>query len=133
MKMPKVISGATQADADIANALDPPVAGVHVGTAIPGVRHVVIPPDFAARIAAGQDVPGCNYHKIQPVFMVGTGVQVDTVLVVSDAAQTKLAIPAEVSKLPAPLQAQCSALATKLASGTVVVAAALDAQTEAAI
>ncbi len=129
--MAKLITSAVQADADVANALDAPVAGVHVG----GGRHVTIPPDFAAQVASGRDVPGCSYHKVQPVYSVQaldargdpTGpppTQIDTALVVSDAAQAKIVIPAEVANLAAPLRTQAPILQTKLAAGTVVLAVA---------
>jgi hypothetical protein len=109
----KVISGATQTDADIANAMDSPVAGVHVG---PGI-HVVIPEDFAARIAAGQDVAGCNYVRPNPQID-NTGKTTDTLLMVTDAVQAKLVVPAEVSKLSAPLQTAIPALSAKLVTAT---------------
>jgi len=114
----KEISAATAKDAALCNTLDPPLAGCHAG---PGI-HVVIPPDFAARILAGQDVPGCTYARLAPVLDVN-GVQVDTKLRVTDAVQTKLAIPSEISKLTAQQQTDAAALQTKLATAVVVTAA----------
>ena len=47
----------TLADCAAINAAVPPVAGVHVGQG----PHVVIPPDWRGRIAAGEHVAGCSY------------------------------------------------------------------------
>jgi hypothetical protein len=61
--MTKLIeSGATQDDADVCNAIQAPTKGCDAG---PGV-HIAIPPDWLARIKAGEHVPGCTYHALQP-------------------------------------------------------------------
>lgn len=106
----KLIVNATQADADLCNALEPPSSGCNAG----GGVHIVIPPDFAARIAAGQDVPGCTYYK--PAS--------DGSLTVDDRVQSQIAIPAVVNALSAPLQSQAASLVTKLATAVVVVGSA---------
>ncbi len=59
--MNKQLKAATKADVDLLNTIEPPIRGVHVGGGI----HVVIPADWAERIAAGEDVPGCTYAKVQ--------------------------------------------------------------------
>jgi len=111
----KEIAAATAKDAALCNTLDPPLAGCHAG---PGI-HCVIPPDFAARILAGEDVPGCNYARPVPVLDVN-GIQIDTKLRVSGAVQTKLATPSEVQKLTAQQQTDAAALNVKLATAVVV-------------
>ena len=71
------LKSATRADAALLNELEPPIRGVHVG----GGLHVEIPEDWAERIAAGEDVPGCTYARIQA----------DGSLLVSDSVQAELA------------------------------------------
>lgn len=111
--MSKLIqAGATQLDADVCNNIDPPVIGCHAGAGL----HVTIPGDWQARILAGQQVPGCSYHTLQPE--VGTAT-IDA-LVVTSAAVTQVAIPAVVNALSAPLKAQAALLQTKLASAIVL-------------
>lgn len=117
--MTKLIASATQSDADLCNALEPPVPGCNAG----GGLHIVIPPDFAARIAAGQDVPGCTYAK--PAA--------DGSLTVDDRVQVQLAVPAVVNALPAPIQANIAAFNAKLATSVTVTASAQVAQGQAEI
>lgn len=102
----KLIAVATQADADVCNALVPPVPGCNAGGGI----HIVIPPDFAARIAAGQEVPGCSYAHLEA----------DGSLIVSDRVVAQIAVPAVVNALSAPQQAEAAALNAKLATAVVV-------------
>lgn len=109
--MTKVIASATQADANLCNALDPPTPGCNAG----GGVHIQIPPDFAARIAAGQDVPGCTYARLEPQ-VDDTGKPIGTVLAVSDAVQAKAVDANETKKLTAQQQADAAALAAKLAA-----------------
>jgi hypothetical protein len=49
----------TQEEQEVSNLLDPP----HVGTNRGGGVHVTIPPDWQARIAAGEHVPGVHYYR----------------------------------------------------------------------
>lgn len=116
--MPKFIaSGAIQSDADVCNAIEPPSAGCPAG----GGLQLAIPGDWQARIALGQDVPGCTYYK--PI--AGS-------MVVDDLTQARLATPAIVNALSAPQQAQAAALNAKLATATVLASAqAAQAQQEA--
>lgn len=107
------IVAAAQADADICNALDPPVIGTNVG----GGAHVVIPGDWQARIALGQDVPGCQYHRIETAGPFAGG------MTISPVAQVQLATPAVVNALTAPQQTQAAALNVKLVTAVVVSAA----------
>ena len=92
---------AIQLDADICNTVDPPVRGCHAGFGI----HVLIPADYQARILAGEDMPGCNYHRLD-----------SGQLVVSDVAIAQLSIPAVINLLSASLKAEAAILNTKLAS-----------------
>lgn len=104
--MPKeLLNTATQADADLCNAVDPPVLGCPAGAGI----QIVFPVDWQARIAAGQLVPGCTYHQTN-----------SGVLFVSDRAAAQLAIPAVVNTLTAPQQLQAAALNTKLQTAQVI-------------
>ncbi len=57
----KVVLLALQADVNVCNALLPPVKGCNAG----GGTHIVIPSDFAARIAGAQNVPGCSYASLE--------------------------------------------------------------------
>lgn len=101
------IASATPADAALCNQLEPPARGVNVGGGI----HVVIPDDWQARIAAGQDVPGCSYARIDA----------DGSLVVSDVVQAQLAVPAIAQALPAASVADLDTkLAVAVSAGTVV-------------
>jgi hypothetical protein len=100
-----VSSGAVQADADLCNAIDPPVSGCHAGGGI----HVVIPPDFVARIQGGQSVPGCTYYAI-----VSGG------LFVTDRAVSLLGNGPFVSGLLPGQQAQAALLNVKLSTAQVV-------------
>jgi hypothetical protein len=106
--MTKQVVGAIQVDADVCNALDLPKAGAQ-GTR--GIQ-IAIPPDFAARIAAGQEVPGCTYSHIEP----------DGSLYVSDTVQAQLAVPAVVNALPTAQKIEAPLLVTKLATAVVVAA-----------
>lgn len=101
----RITAGAVQLDADTCNAVDAPVQGCHAG----GGLHVAIPGDWQARIAAGQQVPGCSYHAID----------VTGGLTVSDFAIAQLSIPAIVNALPAQLKAQAALLAVKLSTAQV--------------
>lgn len=104
--MAKLIhAGAVQADADLCNIVDPPVSGVHAGHGV----HVVIPGDYAVRIIAGQQVPGCSYYSLQ----FGE-------LTVSDRAVALLSTPSVVNAMTPAQQAQASALNAKLASAVVI-------------
>jgi len=98
----RIAAGAVQLDADVCNAVDPPVRGCHAGAGL----HIDIPADWAARIAAGQQVPGCSYHTLA----------LDGSLVVSDTAIAQVAKPAVSNALPAPLKAEAPLLVTKLAT-----------------
>lgn len=101
-----ITSGAAQADADVCNALSPPTKGCSAG----GGLHIVIPLDWQARIAAGQDVPGCTHVHLEQ----------DGSLYVDDRAQLQLATPSAVNALTAAQQLQAAALSTKLAAVVVV-------------
>lgn len=102
---------------DVCNALVPPTQGCSAGA-----LRLNIPVDFAARIATGQQVPGCTYASLQPATDAG-GLPL-TVLAVSDQIQAQLAIPAVVNALSAPLQTQAAALTTALQTAVVVTAQA---------
>lgn len=105
--MTKVIVSATPADVQLCNQLEPPVAGCPAGGGI----HVVVPDDWQAWIAAGQDVPGCSYARIDA----------DGSLIVTDVVQAQLAIPAVAQALPAATVADLDAkLAVAVSAGTVV-------------
>lgn len=110
----KQIEIAAQADADVCNALDPPKIGAQAGGGI----HVAISPDFAARIALGQEVPGCTYSHVES----------DGSLYVSPQVQAQIAIPAVVNGLTPQLQIESAALITKLAAAVVVSAQVASAQ-----
>jgi hypothetical protein len=91
--MSKLIAVGTTDEVSICLALEPPKAGVPVG----GGLHVVIPPDYAARIAAGQKVAGCTYASIEPD---GSLVVTDTVIAkLSDTNATKDLDPVKVTAL----------------------------------
>ncbi len=112
MKMPKFIaSGAAQADADLCNVVDAPARGCNTSLGL----QIIIPPDWQARIAAGQVVPGCTYHALQQEGPVG-GPFVNDALVVTDRAAAQLALPAVINALTLQQQTQAAALNTKLAS-----------------
>lgn len=107
----KNVAGAIQADANVCNALELPVKGVHAG----GGLHLVIPPDFTTRITLGQDVPGCTYSRVE----------VDATMFVDDRVQALIAIPAIVNALSSPLQLQAALLITKLALAVAVTGSAI--------
>jgi hypothetical protein len=92
----------TKADVDTLNAIDPPTRGTHRGSG----RHVTIPDDWADRIARGEDVPGCTYHRL-PVDREGeideaTGETIGPpVLTVSDRAAALLDDPGQRAKVGA--------------------------------
>lgn len=90
----------TLADCAQINAVVAPTAGVPVGQG----PHVVIPPDWAARIAAGQHVPGCSY-------------------VLPDAAGNVHIDPVLLAKLNASGKAAGIAISAKLAVAVPVVIA----------
>ncbi len=73
------LKAATKADVDLLNSIEPPTKGVHVGAGI----HVEIPDDWAERIAAGEDIPGCTYARVQE----------DGSLLVDETVQAELAKP----------------------------------------
>jgi hypothetical protein len=77
--MNKLIQAATRTDVALLNTIEPPQKGEHVG----GGVHVVIPDDWADRIASGEDVPGCTYAKLEA----------DGSLLVDDRVQVELAKP----------------------------------------
>lgn len=104
--MTKSVTSAVQGDADVCNALSPPTKGCHAGSGI----HIVIPSDWQARIAAGQEVPGCSYAHLEP----------DGSLFVDANVNAKIAVPANINALSAPLQAEAAALQAKLATATVI-------------
>lgn len=106
----KRIAAAVQVDADLCNALDPPVIGTHIGAGI----HVTIPGDWQARILAGQDVLGCQYHRIETAGPFAGN------MTVSPVVQAQLATPAVVNALTAPQQTQAAALNAKLSTAQVV-------------
>lgn len=93
--MTRLVANANPLDASICNAFDPPVAGCPSGGGI----QITIPPDFAARIAAGQDVPGCSYAHVEP----------DGSLVVSSVVQAKLANAIQIQSLSPQQQAEAPA------------------------
>jgi len=104
--MTKKVSSAVQGDADVCNALSLPTQGCHAGAGI----HVVIPADWQARIAAGQDVPGCSYAHIES----------DGSLFVDAIVNTMIAVPANINALSAPLQAKAAALQAKLSIAIII-------------
>lgn len=55
-----LISGAVTADAQIANTIEPPTAGVHVG----GGTHVVIPQDWMTQSMVGFPPAGCTAAQL---------------------------------------------------------------------
>lgn len=106
MSTKRILSGAVQADADVCNAYDPPKAGAQ------GTRglQIVIPGDFATRIASAQDVPGCTYARIDS----------DGTLDVSAVAQAASVGPSALSSLPVGLRPQLAVLLPKISAATVV-------------
>ena len=105
--MPKQIaSTAVQADVDLLNIVDPPSKGCPAGRGV----QIDIPPDWQARIALGQVVPGCTQHHIE---QGGS-------LYVTDRAVAQLLIPAVVNSLSAPQQSQVALLNAKLAVAQIV-------------
>jgi len=105
--MTKRIAGAVQLDADVCNNLEAPTRGCDAGGGI----HVVIPADWATRVLAGQQVPGCTYYAVDS----------SGALNVSAAIEAGLGIPAVVNSLPAgAIRAQAALLAVKLLTAQVV-------------
>lgn len=102
----KTVTTSLQLDADICNLVDSPIRGC---TGSVGLQ-VNIPADWQSRILAGQTVPGCSYHKLDPV---------NGVLIVSDKAIAQLLIPAVVSSLTAGQQTEVVSLNAKLAAAAV--------------
>jgi hypothetical protein len=100
-----VSSGAVQADADLCNVVEPPVSGCHAG----GGVHVVIPPDYVARIQGGQSVAGCTYYSL-----IGAS------LFVSANCSALLGNGPFVLTLTAPQQAQAALLNVKLSTAQVI-------------
>ena len=98
----KVIAGAIQADVDIANAVEPPTKGCPGSLGL----QVTQPADWQARIAAGDDVPGCTYAAM------GMG----NTLAVSARVQERILISAVVNLLSNPLQLEVPLLILKLAA-----------------
>lgn len=97
-----LLSGAIQADVDIANAVEIPTHGCDAGSGI----HIIIPADWQAQIAAGNDVPGCTYSKMAA----------DGSLTVSTRVQAQILISAIVNLLTVPLQLEVPLLIVKLAA-----------------
>ena len=60
--MSREIARPTAQDVDTLNTVDPPKRGTHRGRGL----HVTIPADWRERIARGEDVPGCTYHRLPP-------------------------------------------------------------------
>lgn len=105
--MPKKIKDAIQLDADVCNALVLPVAGCHAGAGI----HITIPPDFVARVQAGEQVAGCTYHA---VWKEDPAEPVALSLIVTEAAEALLNDPSAIATLPIPLRSQAAKLLGKL-------------------
>jgi hypothetical protein len=108
MKMSKLVATAAQADANICNVIRAPTQGCHAGGGI----HVVIPVDWATRIAAAQDVPGCSYSRVEA----------DGTMLVDDYQIAQLATPAVINSLTVPQQTAAAALNVKLSTAVVVTA-----------
>jgi hypothetical protein len=102
---PKQVATPVQADCDVLNVLSAPTKGCDAG----GGLHIVIPADWQTRILAGQQVPGCTYHKLDP----------DGTLTVSSLAQTNIANPVLVNAMSLPQQTAAATLLTKLSTATV--------------
>lgn len=110
-----ITSGAIQEDADCCNYIDPPVQGCHAG----GGLHVVIPADWQARIAAGQQVPGCSYHALQLGIPPSQGMPgpLDALLV-STFVDTQLHVPGFINTIPpGPMRGAAVSLLAKLNAG----------------
>ncbi len=101
-----VLSGVVQADVDISNTYDPPKAGAQ-GTV--GAQ-IVIPPDFAARVALGQTVEGCTY----------THLEADGSLYVTPVCLAAMVGPSALTSLAAGLRPSLPAFITKVNAGQVV-------------
>jgi hypothetical protein len=103
----KLISGAVAADAQIANTIEAPAQGAHVG----GGRHVVIPGNWLVLSMAGNPPPGCTAATINPdgTMRVTNNVQVQLL-----NAPVQTAVTAVVGA-PA-----LSAFNVKVAAGSVV-------------
>lgn len=107
-----IIIAATQSDANLCNALEPPTRGCNAGNGI----HIVIPDDWKERILAGQDVLGCSYAQITNT--VDSLQNPITILTVSDVVQAQLAVPASIQKLTPNQQLEASLFTGKLAVAT---------------
>lgn len=103
----KIAISCTTADVAVCNALVPPEHGIDIGSG----RHVIIPADWQTRIAAGQDVPGCAYHRLE----------LDGSILVADTVRARLANALAIASLPAAQQVTASALETKVAATPVFV------------
>lgn len=110
-----IASGANQTDIDICNAVQVPTPGCSGGAG----RHIVIPGDFLARIAIGQNVPGCTYSKLEE----------DGSLFVNDRVQLQISIPAIVQTLTPGQQTEVPLFVTKINSA-VIVAVAQNTETQ---
>jgi hypothetical protein len=106
MSAKKVLSGVVQADVDISNNYDPPKAGAQGSIGV----QVVIPVDFAARVALGQDVEGCTY----------TRVEADGSLYVTPVCIAAMVGPNAITSLAAGLRPSLPAYITKVNAGQVV-------------
>lgn len=91
---------ATQTDADLCNAIEPPVRGCHAGEGL----HVAIPSDWQARILAGQHVPGCSYAA------TAVNDESQVTLLVSDRV---LAALVNINALPVDLRVRAATLKAK--------------------
>jgi len=118
--MTKLIeSGATQDDASVCNAIQPPTLGCHAG----GGRHIAIPPDWQARITAGETVPGCTHFALQPqasaaVVPLAAPIILDALLV---SNFVELRLPDVIQSLPpGPERGAAAQLLGKLNSAKVV-------------
>lgn len=107
MSVKRILSGCNQTDLDICNAVQIPTPGCAAG----GGQHIVIPGDYLARIALGQEVPGCTYSRFE----------IDLSLYVSDRVQLQIAIPAVVNLLTAAQQTEVPLLITKINAAVIVV------------
>jgi hypothetical protein len=106
MSNKQVLSGVVQADIDISNTYDPPKAGAQ-GT---HGAQIAIPPDFAARVALGQEVPGCTYTHLEP----------DGSLYVSATCLSAMVGPSALTSLAAGLRPSLPVYITKVNAGQVV-------------
>lgn len=104
--MPTRILNAVQLDADCCNYIQAPSRGCNAGAG----PHIPIPADWSARILAGQAVPGCTYHVLEPLTE-----EPGTALTITDIAVGRLAVPELVAQLPAgPIRGQAVVLNVKI-------------------